>query len=247
MTKFLRILHLSDIHYSKKAKEKFEVLVKAPLFESLKRDNEEHKINFICLTGDLIDKGTGGFLTTEDAFANFDSDFIQPLCSAVKIGKDNIILSPGNHDINRNLDSKIDENGLRSILKTDNDVDEFITDNHTISKIGQGIKRIIPYKLYESSFYYRSQDSEITTFESSHIRTINGIKIGFVSLNSAWRCYNDESKIIIGAPQIISGIEKIKDCQLKILLSHYSLDNISEIERHQVIKLVNSHFQICCF
>lgn len=67
----IRILHISDIHYSKKDLTNFNELVQKPLFESLKENTKEELIDLICISGDLINQGTGGFDSTEEAFYEF--------------------------------------------------------------------------------------------------------------------------------------------------------------------------------
>ena len=52
--KKLRILHISDIHYSSKNKDVFDSMVKTPFLKFIKEKNSEKQIDIICLTGDLI-------------------------------------------------------------------------------------------------------------------------------------------------------------------------------------------------
>lgn len=113
--KKIRILHISDIHYSNNNKDAFERMVKAPFLEFIKEKNEEKQIDIICLTGDLINQGTGGFTSTEEAFSNFDKNFLSPLIDVLTIDKQSIFICPGNHDVNRELD-KDDENEIRQRL-----------------------------------------------------------------------------------------------------------------------------------
>ncbi|WP_080724289.1 metallophosphoesterase [Paenibacillus polymyxa] len=57
----LRIVHLSDFHYSDSTKRDFELYCLKPLVEDLKVINSKRKIDLIIFSGDLVDKGGGKF------------------------------------------------------------------------------------------------------------------------------------------------------------------------------------------
>lgn len=241
--KKLRILHISDIHYSNTNKDAFEGMVKAPFLEFIKEKNEEKQIDIICLTGDLINQGTGGFPSTEEAFSNFDKDFLSPLIDVLTIDKQSIFICPGNHDVNRELD-KDTENIIKNKLSTNIEINRTISEQRSIEE-HEGINRVLPLKKYEADFYEESSDSTISFFDSYHARKINNVKLGILSVNSAWRCFNDDSKIILGIKQIQDNYPKIQNNDFNILLSHYKIDKCSDIDT--MTENIITNFNLCCY
>lgn len=241
--KRLRILHISDIHYSNKNKDAFERMVKAPFFEFIKEKNKEKQIDVICLTGDLINQGTGGFASTDEAFSNFDKDFISPLVDVLDIDKQSIFICPGNHDVNRELD-KDTEIKIKNQLSSNIEINKTISEQRSIEE-HEGINRVLPFKKYEADFYKDNTDSTISYFDSYHVRSINNIKLGILCVNSAWRCYNDDSKIILGINQIQNNYPKIQDNDFNILLSHYKIEKCSDIDT--MTENIITNFNLCCF
>lgn len=244
--KKLRILHISDIHYSNKNIDAFERMVKAPFLEFIKEKNKEKQIDVICLTGDLINQGTGGFASTNEAFSNFDKDFISPLIDVIDIDKQSIFICPGNHDVNRELD-KDDENKIKQQLSTNKkntEINKIINEKRTIEE-HVGINRMLPFKRYEEAFYKDNDDSTISYFDSYHVRSVNNVKLGILCVNSAWRCFDDDSKIILGINQIQDNYPKIRDNDFNILLSHYKIDKCSDIDT--MTENIITNFNLCCF
>ena len=241
--KSIRILHISDIHYSKDNENAFEKMVKEPFFDFLKNQYQSKKIDLVCLTGDLINQGTGGFETTEEAFNNVDENFITPLVQLLNIDKQDILICPGNHDVNRELDKKT-ENRIKRKLTKDGEINKIIDEQRTIDK-HEGINRVLPFKRFEEDFYKENTDSSISYFDSYHTRNINNSKIGILCVNTAWRCFDNDSKIILGINQIKNNYPKIKDNEFNILLSHYMIDKCSDIDT--LTENIITNFNLCCF
>lgn len=241
--KKLRILHISDIHYSSKNKDVFDSMVKTPFLKFIKEKNSEKQIDIICLTGDLINQGTGGFTSTEEALSNFDNNFLSPLLDSLNIDKQSIFICPGNHDVNRELD-KDTEIKIKNQLSSNIEINKIISEQRSIEE-HEGINRVLPFKKYEANFYKDNTDSTISFFDSYHSRIINNVKLGILSVNSAWRCFDNDSKIILGINQIQNNYPKIQDNDFNILLSHYKIDKCSDIDT--MTENIITNFNLCCY
>lgn len=241
--KKLRILHISDIHYSSKNKDVFDSMVKTPFLKFIKEKNSEKQIDIICLTGDLINQGTGGFTSTEEALSNFDNNFLSPLLDSLNIDKQSIFICPGNHDVNRELD-KDTEIKIKNQLSSNIEINKTISEQRSIEE-HEGINRVLPFKKYEANFYKDNTDSTISFFDSYHSRIINNVKLGILSVNSAWRCFDNDSKIILGINQIQNNYPKIQDNDFNILLSHYKIDKCSDIDT--MTENIITNFNLCCY
>lgn len=241
--KQIRILHISDIHFDNGNREVFDNLIKQPFFETLKNEIRTKKIDLVFLTGDLINKGTGGFTTSEEAFESFDKTFLQPLQQLLMIDKANIIICPGNHDVNRDLDDPNDGKTLFENTKDKEKLTELIKTSREIKAV-TGLKKLLPFKLFEKKYYQNNNNSSISLFDSFHERKIQEIDIGILALNTAWSPLLNDSKILFGKDQIDIHRAKLPSNQLNILLSHYQLDNCLDLDTS--ISALTNPFNLCC-
>ena len=119
----MKILHISDIHYSINKVHSFNQFVKEPLLKSV--EHMKGEIDIILVSGDLVDKGgLGNYI---ENFYGFD-EFSLELGSALNIPQEKIIISPGNHDVVRQLDNEYTEKGLRGEIESNHSlVNEILT------------------------------------------------------------------------------------------------------------------------
>lgn len=243
--KSLRIVHLSDLHVNKAYESNYQKYVLSPLLQCLSVENTKKKIDLICITGDLIDKGGYGYSSIVDAFTYFDTFFLNQLIKTIGIKKENIIICPGNHDIDRKKDSLPDESLIINNTKDSSQLKQTIS--AIISGNKTGVHRVDDFKNFETSFYSSITDSNISFFESLHHRIVNNVSVSLLSLNSIWRCYAPQDKLIIGSQQLSNSISKIKKRDINILLSHYDLENEIEYEKKDTQTLASDYFQIQLF
>lgn len=195
----MRILHLSDFHLNKTTRADWNDHVKDSLIQKIKELNTTERIDIIAFTGDLIDKGGKELGGADDAFKIFKEEIILPLLEAAGIGIDRFFITPGNHDIVRDLDTLRDELGSREYFTKHQNISSFILE--ALSKnIYDGFQRIVPYKAFEKDLYQSVPNYSHSIFESSFKLDIHGAKIGISCINSSWRCYDDEDygRILIG-------------------------------------------------
>ena len=246
MSDIIRIVHLSDFHWKKNNESTFSKQLFEPLLKSLNKENSERKIDLIFITGDLLDKGNSGFEKASDAFSEFEKEVISKIITKLNFEKKNIILCPGNHDMDTKQDQDFADVGLEGKLTTQETVLKYM-ENIRENKFKDGIKRILPFKDFEKQFYQNKTETEISYFESIHRRTINGTTIGIVALNSAWRYYNPEDKennIIIGRTHLTNALSKLENCSINILLSHYNTENFATFERKDLEHTISENYQI---
>lgn len=241
----LRILHLSDFHLSSKTLKDWKDFYKAAFFEKINEINNLDSIDLIAFTGDLIDKGGKDFGNATAAFIEFEKHIIKPILEELSLGIERFIICPGNHDIERDADTIIDENGLKSTLKTSDDIIEFISSSE-ISGTYQYLQRFKKYKEFEFRLYEDLTIERIQTmFKFSLKLDIRGKSVGISSINSSWRCYaNDFNNILIGENQLNDNYKFIENCEIKIALMHHQLDWISEIEKRTINSHINKNYDV---
>ena len=242
--KIMRIIHISDYHLDKKSAND-SATIASMLSETLKSINNEKKIDLILYSGDMINTGGSSYDSIGTAFKGFELIFIDKILKTLNLPKNNFLFTIGNHDIDRNADSKYVEMGLSQTLTTEEEVISFYE-----SKSEEGIKRVLPYKLFEKKFYnkvFSENDYYQSNYESCYKLYIDGLKIGVACLNSAWRCYDsekDKGRILIGERQITNSYNFLKDCDVKIAISHHHYGWLAEFENTIIDKLLNIHFDI---
>ncbi len=243
----VRILHLTDFHLNKKTLKDWNDFYKDAFFEKLDELQKEKQIDLIVFTGDLIDKGGIEFKdenkdksALENGFKVFRDEIINSILSKLNLDISRFIICPGNHDIDRNADDKMDEIGIKGGLTCIEEINTFINrDESNYEKI----QRIKYYKDFELSLYKDIKESKLhSKFKFSIKLNINGKKVGISSLNSSWRCYGDDDfgNILIGENQLNDNYQFVKDCDIKIALVHHQLEWLSELEKN----IITNHFSI---
>lgn len=245
----MRILHLSDFHISGNELElKKNLVISENLVTILTQINEEKNIDLIVFTGDAILKGGEGFRCIDEAFEAFEVYFVDPLLEALKLERSRFFFCPGNHDINRKLDSRMAEKGTSQSLISLEKINDFLEDEEESTR---NMQRIIPYKNFEESFYKNvfSNKTEytLTKLQSTFSINVDGIKVGICCLNTAWRCYdsnNDQGRIVLGTKQLIDSLPALNDCDIKIALSHHHYSWMRNFEVNEIARLIVSNFNI---
>lgn len=223
----MRIVHLSDIHYSIKQKN-FNEYVVDPLFRDLLNFHKEIQIDLILFTGDLIDKA-GAPYNTLDSFDSFDLNFITPLLELLNLDKGRFLFIPGNHDIDRTKVISTTELGIRMQLDSRETIEKSFSNLAELN-----LERMEDYKIFENYYFdgniaYRSND-----FGYSYLTSIKDLKIGIAGFNSSWRCYDDSDKnnLIVGKVQFdnVSNHFSDQDLDLKIALMHHPFEYLHDAE-----------------
>ena len=235
MEQNIGILHLSDIHASKNSKTNIKRLVDL-LLQDIETLKQLHNVtvNIICLTGDLIQSGDN----SQDELEIICDEFIQPLLKSQKIDENMVFIVPGNHEVKKNEIVDYIESGLSNILVTEDKISEFMQGDTS-----HALKRINYFKKdFEELF--GTNPIESTPFYHTHMVEINGLKLGFACINSAWRSSGkgseEKRKLIIGKQTIVNSYESIKDSDIKICLFHHPMDWLLDDDKSHVEKCINS-------
>ena len=114
----MKILHISDIHYETNE----DIHVKS-IFNALRRDRN-NDVDFVVISGDLINKGGIWSSSIDQAFKCFDENFMTPLMNSLNIKRYQVIFAPGNHDIDIKTNDCVYDNSIKEKLKTEKDITE---------------------------------------------------------------------------------------------------------------------------
>lgn len=242
----IRILHLTDFHLNNKTLRDWNEFYKDSFFDKLSELNQDKPIDLIAFTGDLIDMSGKDFGSATKGFHNFKEKVINPILDHLKLDISRFIICPGNHDINRSADDKIDENGLKATLIETQEILDFINTSQKNNSYKR-IERIKEYKEFENELYKDIESEKIQDiFKFSVKINLNGKSVGVSSLNSSWRCYGDDDykNLLIGENQLNGNFKFIKDCDIKIALIHHQLDWLSDVEFRTINSHINKEYDV---
>lgn len=246
----MKILHFSDFHLNSEHEYDWNTYVKEALIGLIREICCSDMTDvFIVCTGDLIDKGGKEYGNIEDAFLKFKEVVIAPIIEELELKLDHFIMVPGNHDINRDLETKAHAFGLRSLFREDqNEIHKksvaILDDNDR-----EDVSRMIPFKKFEQSFYNGCSNINCSYLGTSFRYILrDGTSIGFAGFNTAWCAYDDtdkESGIVLGEEQYRRTYSLIKDCDIKVALMHHPLDWLI-YEKNSVQSFIPNDFSILC-
>ena len=110
-----------------------------------------------------------------------------------------------------------------------------------------GLLRVEEFKTFEKQYYENTKGVTVTNFETLHELNFDRNVIGISVLNSAWRYYDSDEKIIIGTDQLTRAINKQSSCDIKILLSHYDFSRLKDFEKKELENSAAEQYQIQLF
>ena len=252
----IRLLHFSDLHLSCDVNKQKNTKVRLGfLFNSLIKIQEDGKpVDVVVFTGDLIDKGGKDFPSIADGFHAFEEHVMKPLIEKVGIRPERIVILPGNHDTESSTKEAM--RGKRNLIEehafdTEKDINSILSIGDDDRKLV--LQRTKAFKEFEKDYYsrYIPDDYTFSDFESNFVYVIDGVKIGITTLNSVWLYGETKDKagdaepVYLGTDQITRSVAKLKDCELKIVASHYPSSKLHEEETFKVDKKIAMYYDIC--
>lgn len=251
----IRLLHFSDLHLSGDVSKQDNTKARLGfLFDSLIKIQEDGKpVDIVVFTGDLIDKGGKDYPSIADGFHAFEEQVLKPLIEKVGIRPERIVFLPGNHDTQSS--TKEAKRGKRILLeenahRTEKEINQIL--NISDDDKDLIIQRTKVFKEFEKDYYsrYTPDDYTFSDFESNLVYVIDGVKIGITALNSVWLYgktkddAHDEEPVYLGTDQLTRSIGKLKDCELKIVASHYPFGKLHEEESDKTYEKIAQNYDI---
>ena len=241
----IRILHISDFHLNGKYIKDAKTLLNNLLDAIIQSDQQ---IDLVVFSGDMIDKGGIDFVGgIDEAFNTFKNDVISVICDKLKISADRFIFTPGNHDVNTIKANELEDYGIESkYMNSEDKVSLFIKDPTLFEKKSQRIEDV---KEFEKEYYsdIMGDRYHYDALASNFLYTIKGKTVAITSLNTVWR-YNDESKcinkIVLGLDQIVDSQQIIKDCQIKLAVTHYDYLELPEFEQEKAKEMIAQNYDV---
>ena len=223
-------LHLSDLHLGRDVYNE-EVILKELLID-IKKQTELNKIklDFVFITGDITFSGQ------EKEFA-YVQGFLNNLQNVINVDKENIILIPGNHDVNR-----------KDLLSVAKNSKKLLNNREAISAIiGNDAEReiytrgLINYRRFiEQNFLWANSGENDPLFYTIN-RKIEGVSISILAMNTAWLAYgdgNEKGKIILGERQVREAFNETDNPQITIALMHHPFEWLEWFDSNDVKQML---------
>ncbi|MDW3190941.1 MAG: metallophosphoesterase [Cytophagales bacterium] len=235
----MKILHLTDFHYSSDASSKAK---QKRLIEKFLERSKDEDVDFLFFTGDLTFSGA----RLED-FLEAKEVLLDPLSKKYNIEQGNVILCPGNHDVDR---AGVRRSVLKLIddeLNSNYDLNKFVESNNDDLKDSH--KPLENYYEFMDLTYKDSHkllDDHYEEFFSVHKRNFGDRKIGIVSINTAWRAVgnDDRNKLLFPETSLHQAAHHLGDVDLKILLHHHPLKYLREFNEYEIEDIIHNYFDI---
>lgn len=250
----IRLLHFSDLHLSVNNLANTEARL-GFLFDSLLKIQEQDgkQVDVVVFTGDLVDKGGSEFSSIEDGLLAFKERVIKPLAEKVGISPSRIVILPGNHDTQSSTKTaKRNKKNLRDEYKlsSEREINALINVNDEDRELV--IQRTSAFKKFEKDFYteFTPDVYYYSDFESNFVFDINGVKLGVTALNTVWlygkssEDADDADLVYLGTDQLTRSIGILKDCDLKIVASHYRFEKLQEQESEKTYERIANHYDV---
>ncbi|MDD6626887.1 MAG: metallophosphoesterase [Lachnospiraceae bacterium] len=222
--KSINILHISDVHINQTGQEEISEIVQKLIVDAQKVEKHEKvKIDLICFTGDLIQRGDKA-IQDENQFEIARKILIEPLLDAFNLTMEQFIIIPGNHEVDISKIVKATERGLQ--VQSLEEINEIVgeMDNSYLIRLQyfyEEMRKLYPNILYEQLGY-------------AFLKDVNGIKVGIACVDSAWRSSGSGDKekgnLYVGEKQIKRLYSYIKSAEIKICMMHHPLEWLSGYE-----------------
>jgi len=226
----MRILQISDLHYRPNIREKLDISIMKPMIESLRR--HAGTIDYVIFCGDLVWSGK-----EYNHFIEARKMMIDKVMHALNLTYGRIIISPGNHDMDRSKELPMLAEHFEAKIQSNKCLNKFVDGNDQQYLLStQGFDNYTKFIRTISEEVVAEDRDIIHPLYSIHTRKHNKESIGFVSLNSAWRAVMDKpkGKLVIPTSILESATYAITDCDIKIAILHHDTGYLAEYNQHTI-------------
>lgn len=236
----MKILHITDFHYSESApRYDFDKIVDI-IIESCK----DESIDFVLFTGDLVYSGESA-----GAFNEARMILIEPIVNKLNINPKRVFLCAGNHDVYRGQEL-IDTAEAISNITNNNQLEDFIKKQNGKS-FSESLKNLENYFKFEDDFfsnYAKSNPSERSPLYLNSYFEYQGTRIGIMSMNTAWRAIEsekDRGNLLFPISLLKEGITKLsKNTDFRILIHHHPISDFKDWNASDLEDLLSANFHM---
>jgi len=195
-----------------------EKLVNAALAD-LEARHGETPIDAVIFTGDLAFSGE------TDEFALAQEILLAPVQERLGLERGQIIILPGNHDVDRTAITALSEAGLSAVL-TDRSAVNKLLDSRPDRELAMA--RLERWDAFHAA-YYEAADNVQNAGNIGFAHIINTAEgtLGIAALNTAWRSQGgseDRGRILLGETQVTQTLAAVGECSSTVAALHHPID-----------------------
>lgn len=228
----MNILHLTDLHFNSDSYEKFsQHNMIEKLLDYISGLNK--KIDLVIFSGDLVFKGNN--LTD---FKSAQQIFLDKLCDRLNIEKGDIILSPGNHDMDRSFKSESLEERFENKIKDSDSLFNFF--HKKDYDYETALKTTSNFNTFVNEYYKDCSNVEVNDLYSLFKKKIDDYEIGILSINSSWRSVDDTSNGKLLFPKFIleDALFKLKQIKCRFFVLHHPIHWFKDFNQSELQNLI---------
>jgi len=225
-SQLIKIIHLSDLHFGTSEQAK---LWAGQLVEDLQQNLEICNLDALILSGDIAN-----FSTSQEYQAA--KEFLDEFIKDFPLKPEQIIIVPGNHDLNWGLSKKA------YTLKDKNEYShDKLQEGYYIPTKDDDIVKVLNFDKYPERFtnfkdFYNNYKASIKEYsldaEQQYSLDIIGDNILILGLNSAWQLdHHYKTRATINNTALTNALNEIrrndtyKNCPLKIAVWHHPINS----------------------
>jgi len=235
----MRILHLSDLHYGAPSHTKFtDDKVLEALFSSL--ENYKNNIDIVIFSGDLVNNGEN----SED-FENAKKYFLEPVARALNIDQNRIILTCGNHDVDRSSAFESLDVFFETKITSSEELNKFAKNNS--KDFQHSLDCLKNYNSFVKNYY--TDSSKLDSLYSIHKFNVGNELVGILSLNSSWRAVKKDAngKLLFPTCLLQEALIEMKDCSCRVVITHHPLFHFNGFNYLELQKNIHKEFDMIFF
>ncbi|WP_329177105.1 metallophosphoesterase family protein [Streptomyces sp. NBC_01477] len=237
----MRILHISDLHVRSTWESDQRKIIEAFL-RDIKVQHQQAPIDSVIFSGDIA------FSATKDQYRFALNILLAPLQEELGLERNQIVLSPGNHDIDISRIDRFTEEGLKQLLTTRESVNGLLDDPKSLAN---QIDRLNPWLEFHAEYYRESEVERISPLLAIHRLKSGDSSVAVASLTSSWRATGagddgDRAALIVGDRQITDAARAVMGADIRVAVMHHPLDWLADFDRVDVNRELNNHFHVLC-
>lgn len=222
----IRALHVADLHATDPPEEDQDRLAESAI-EGAAALLEGRPVHLLVFSGDLTKAGQGAecrlgaSILLEKAMARFN------------LGPGQVILVPGNHDVDLGQIERDEEPGLRDSLTSQADVDVILGD---AEKLALATVPLTQWTRFYRDFYADHPPHRPGPLAAVHRYRFRGTSVGVAALNSAWLSEGrgDKGRLVVGRSQLRPALDAIEDAEIRLVVVHHPLDWLADFDAREL-------------
>lgn len=242
-----RILHLSDFHWSPKTANDQQIIVNE-MIRDLSELTRDKGVDLIIFSGDLVFSGKDP--SDFERAKNMLLDRVRDACSLTDA---QIIICPGNHDLNREsvaLDDYLEE-GLKAKLANTERLNEHV-DRFLLKSLSDDAANV---RLANYFDFVRQYYHTVALFKSNYVDCIKlstpiGI-LGIAIFNTAWRSTgvgdSERETILLPDRVVQKARDELKECDVWLAVFHHPLEWLAQWNAQSVRTPLFTGFDLLMF